>query len=190
MELCVADFDSIYREYQPKIYRYLSSLCGEINAQDLTQSVFLKVSKSLDQFRGESSLATWIYRIATNTFNDHMGLMQVRQQQSELSFDENGSADDFTDGDVSGIDAEYIRQEMNACIREIVAQIPDSYRTALTLSDLEELSNAEIANIMGISIDTVKIRLHRGRTFLRRAMECQCSLYHDERNEFMCDRKK
>jgi RNA polymerase sigma factor (sigma-70 family) len=65
------DIDSIYREFQPKIYRYLSRLSGQTDATDLTQEVFLKVSQALDTFRGESSLATWIYRIATNTAYDH-----------------------------------------------------------------------------------------------------------------------
>lgn len=66
------DFDGIYREFQPRIHRYLCRLCGEADVQDLTQATFLKVSQSLDGFRGESSLATWIYRIATNTARNHI----------------------------------------------------------------------------------------------------------------------
>lgn len=55
------DFSTVYKEYQPKIQRYLTHFSGEADAADLTQAVFLKVSRSLDSFRGESSLATWIY---------------------------------------------------------------------------------------------------------------------------------
>jgi len=65
------DFASIYQDFQPKIFRYLCRLSGEADAEDLTQTVFTKVSRSLGTFRGESSLATWIYRIATNTAHDH-----------------------------------------------------------------------------------------------------------------------
>jgi RNA polymerase sigma-70 factor (ECF subfamily) len=181
-------FDRIYREFQPKIYRYLCNLSGESEALDLTQTVFLKVSRSLDDFRGESSLATWIYRIATNTAHDHASSALAKQREAEQLFDEEGSLDDLHDPDTPATDREYIRQEMNACIRGLVDQLPENYRTVLLLSDYEELSNQEIAETLGISLDTVKIRLHRGRTHLRRSLECSCSFYHDERNQLMCDK--
>lgn len=183
------DFDSIYKEFQPKIYRYLSNLINESEASDLTQTVFLKVSKSLESFRGESSLSTWIYRIATNVAHDHASSSLAQQKRSEQLLDEDASIDDFPDQSEQGTDREYIRREMNACIRGVVEQLPENYRTVLLLSEFEELANSEIAEILHISIDTVKVRLHRGRTALRKAMESQCSLYHDERNELMCDRK-
>lgn len=183
------DFDGIYREFQPRIQRYLCNLCGEADAPDLTQAVFLKVSRSLDSFRGDSSLATWIYRIATNTAHDHAASSLARQKGAELLFDDDNSVDDLPDAALSGTDREYIRREMNACIRGVVDKLPENYRTVLLLSEFEELGNAEIAAILGISLDTVKIRLHRGRAALRKAMEGQCTFYHDERSELMCDRK-
>ncbi|KAF0215938.1 MAG: RNA polymerase sigma-70 factor ECF [Geobacteraceae bacterium] len=183
------DFASIYQEFQPKIYRYLCHLAGEADAPDLTQAVFLKVSRSLDGFRGESSLATWIYRIATNTAHDHALSSLAKQRGAEVLSDDTGSVDDLPDPDFTGADREYIRREMNACIRGVIDQLPENYRTVLLLSEFEEFTNPEIAEILGLSLDTVKIRLHRARTGLRKAMECQCSLYHDERSELMCDRK-
>jgi RNA polymerase sigma-70 factor (ECF subfamily) len=183
------DFAAVYQEYQPKIERYLSHFSGEAEAADLTQTVFLKVSRSLDGFRGESSFSTWIYRIATNTAHDHAALSLTKQQGAEQSFDDDGSVDDLPDAGFPGTDREYIRREMSACIRGVVDQLPENYRTVLLLGEFEELSNAEIAQILDISLDTVKIRLHRGRTALRKAMEGQCSFYHDERSELMCDRK-
>lgn len=183
------DFDSIYSEFQPKIQRYLANLIGEDNALDVAQAVFLKISRSLEYFREESSLSTWIYRIATNAAHDHAVSSLARQQGSEQLFDDAESIDDLPDADFPGTDREYIRREMNACIRGVVDRLPENYRTVLLLSDFEELTNPEIAEILGISVDTVKIRLHRGRTALRKALDSQCSLYHDERNELMCDRK-
>ena len=183
------DFSTIYQEYQPKIQRYLANLSGEAESSDLTQTVFLKVSRSLDDFRGESSLATWIYRIATNTALDHFGSSLAKQKGSEQLFDEDGSIDDVPDSSCQGADREYIRREMTACIRGLVDKLPENYRTVLLLSEFEEITNPEIAVILDISLDTVKIRLHRARTVLRKAMECQCNLYHDDRSELMCDRK-
>lgn len=183
------DFDDIYQEFQPKIYRYLSNLINESEASDLTQTVFLKVSKSLESFRGESSHSTWIYRIATNTAHDHASSSLAQQKRSEQLLDEDASIDDFPDRSEQGTDNEYIRREMNACVRRVVDQLPENYRAVLLLSEFEELTNSEIAEVLNINIDTVKIRLHRGRTALRKAMESQCDLYHDERNELMCERK-
>lgn len=182
-------FADIYQEFHPRIHRYLRNQCGEADATDLTQAVFLKVSQALGDFRNESSLATWIYRIATNTAHDHAVSSLSRQRGNEQPVDENSSLDDFPDYTAPGTEREYIRREMNNCIRGVAEQLPETYRTVLLLSELEELSNGEIADILGININTVKIRLHRGRTELREAMTCQCSLYHDERNELMCDRK-
>lgn len=183
------DFDSIYQEFRPKIQRYLSNLTGETDAPDLTQTVFLKVNQSMNGFRGDSSLATWIFRIATNTAHDHASSSLVRQKVAEQLLDDDGSVDDFPDAGFIGTDREYIRREMTACIRGVVDQLPENYRSVLLLGEFEELSNAEIAAILDISLDTVKIRLHRARTALRKAMETQCNFYHDERSELMCDRK-
>ena len=183
------NFDTLYQEFQPRIQRYLSRLVGTAEAADLTQTVFLKVSRGLDDFRGESSLATWIYRIATNTAHDHLALAQTKQQSAEKALDEDETIDDFPADDRADSDREYIRREMNACVRGIAEQLPENYRSVLLLADLEEFTNAEIAEILGLSLDTVKIRLHRGRAALRKALETACDFYHDEQSELRCDRK-
>lgn len=183
------DFQSIYLEFQPRILRYLGNLVSQDAAPDLTQAVFLKVSQSLDRLRDESYLAAWLYRIATNVARDHADSPLARQKGSELLLDDDSSLDDFPDKEREGTESEYIRQEMNACIRGIVDELPENYRTPLMLSDFEELSNTEIAEVLDLSVETVKIRLHRARTALRKAMTCKCDLYHDDRNELMCDRK-
>jgi RNA polymerase sigma-70 factor, ECF subfamily len=183
------DFETIYREYRPRIYRYLSHLTTEADAPDLTQAVFLKVSRSLDSFRGESSLSTWIYRIATNTAHDFGESALVRQREAELLVDDARELDEMATSIDPSAESQCIRREMNDCIQGMVQEIPESYRDVVMLSDFGELSNAEIAGVLGISLDTVKIRLHRGRKVLRGAMQCKCDIYHDESNELVCDRK-
>jgi len=183
------DFEKIYQEYRPRIYRYLSHLTSEVDAPDLTQAVFLKVSTSLENFRGESSLATWIYRIATNTAHDFTQSSLARQREAEYLPEDSASLDEMAHSDQPDAEKQYLRSEMNDCISGLVRKMPENYREVVMLSDLGELSNAEIAEVLGISVDTVKIRLHRGRKLLRGTMQGQCDLYHDERNELMCDRK-
>ncbi len=187
------EFSTIYAEYRPKIVGYLRRLVGDVDAEDAAQEVFVKVSRSLDSFRGDSSLATWIYRIATNTALDHL---RKPVEQAKRQF--NGSSIDDSTGDTNSVvlmdtgplvDTLLIRKDMNECIRGMVNDLPENYRTVLVLGDLEGFTNAEIADLLGLSLDTIKIRLHRGRQQLRKAMDQACHLYHDERNELSCDRK-
>ncbi|MFQ5652691.1 MAG: RNA polymerase sigma factor [bacterium] len=192
------EFDTIYETFRPGITRYLARLVGEDEAEDLTQEVFVKVNQSLKGFRGESRLSTWIYRIATNAALDRLRSASFRRTRQSRSFD-GASAQDKTaieDKDVWRdekpllADQQLIRKEMNACIRDFVDRLPENYKTVLVLSELEDLKNREIAQILGITIDTVKIRLHRARTKLKKELETHCSFYRDERNEFACDLKR
>jgi RNA polymerase sigma-70 factor (ECF subfamily) len=183
------DISTIYNEYHPKIVRYLTRLVGELEAEDTAQEVFVKINRSLDSFRGESSLSTWIYRIATNAAMDHL-----RKSSSRLvrpaEDDDLAGEEDAGPVDTSPLhDTQLIRKDMNDCIRGIVDSLPDDYRTVLVLSELEGLTNAEITEVLGISLDTAKIRLHRAKTKLRKELEIHCTFYRDERNELSCDRK-
>ncbi len=180
------DFSTIYSEYYPKIVRYLKRLVGELEAEDTAQEVFVKINRSLESFRGESSLSTWIYRIATNMAMDHLRKPSSRilQPVEECDEEDAGPVDTAPQHDTL-----LVRKDMNACIRGIVDSLPEDYRTVLVLSEFEGLPNAEIAEVLGISLDTTKIRLHRARTKLRKALETHCNFYRDERNELSCDPK-
>jgi len=177
------DFESIHREYRARIRRYLRHLAGEAEADDLTQAVFVKVSAALPGFRGESSLATWIYRIATNVARDHA------RKSGGWDNTDIDAAENLPDTGREEVDRAYIRREMSSCVRDLVEELPENYRATLLLSDFGELPNAAIAEILGLSLDTVKIRLHRARAKLRAILECHCIFYRDDGNELMCDRK-
>ncbi|HTN71567.1 MAG TPA: sigma-70 family RNA polymerase sigma factor, partial [Methylomirabilota bacterium] len=158
--------------------------------EDTAQEVFVKISRSLDSFRGESSLSTWIYRIATNTAMDH--LRRLSLERSTRPLEDNDLPRDEDTGPIDNSpshDTLLIRKEMSDCIRGIVDCLPGDFRTVLVLSEFESLTDAEIADVLGISLETGKIRLHRARTKLRKELEAQCNFYRDERNELSCDRK-
>lgn len=178
------DFPTVYREFHQKVHRYLTRLVGPTDADDLTQDVFAKVSQALPQFRGESSLSTWIYRIATNTAYDRLRNRSGRGTR-EASLDDHAAVED----QAPGIEQSLVRREMNDCISGFVAQLPASYRSVLILSEQEELTNQEIADALGLSLDTVKIRLHRARARLRKDLGGGCDFYRDDRNEFACHPK-
>lgn len=175
-------FDAVYRQFQPKLARYLTHLLGEVEAEDVLQGVMLRVSQALPDFRGDSSLQTWLYRIATNAARDQLRTRRSKAAQTALADDEQPTGPELTQS--------YIRHEMSACVRELIDQLPQSYRWVLLLSDYEDLSNPEIAAILGLTVDTVKIRLHRARARLRQKMECACHFYQDREIGLMCDRRQ
>ena len=186
-------FEEIYTAFYPKILRYMDRLAGH-DAEDATQEVFLKVNAALPGFRGKSSLSTWIYRIATNTAMDHLRKSSTRVTAHKPSFPPEGDCPDDNGGmdgeDIApALDSQLVRKEMNECIRGIVDGLPENYRAVLALSEVEEFTNAEISQILGISLDVVKIRLHRARARLKKDLEANCNFYRDERNELACDRK-
>jgi len=180
-------FQSVHDRFRPRVLRYLSRLVGEAEADDLTQSVMLKVSEALPGFRGDSSVSTWIYRIATNAALDRLR-RKTNQPLSETEA-ESGEGDGLPGAQTPSVEKTAIRGEMNECIREFIEHLPENYKTVMVLSELEGFKNAEIASILGISLDTVKIRLHRARDKLRKELESGCSFYRDDCDELACDRK-
>ncbi|UCG56727.1 MAG: sigma-70 family RNA polymerase sigma factor [Phycisphaerales bacterium] len=189
------DFDAVYDEFYTRISRYLKQLVGEREAEDLTQEVFIKVNKGLSDFKGQSKLSTWIYRVATNTALDRMRSSSFQRDRQRIRLENPGDASEGKGEDVcvdeKGLSAEReaIRKEMTECIRSFVGRLPENYRTVLALSELKDLKNHEIAEILGVSLDTVKIRLHRARVRLKEEFEGGCSFYHDEDGQLACDRK-
>jgi RNA polymerase sigma-70 factor (ECF subfamily) len=183
------EFQEIFYTYQPKIQRYLTRFVGENEAEDLTQEVFVKVGQGLKNFRGESQLSTWIYKIAHNTALDKLRSPYFKNKSTEtISESELEAEDQDTSGKKPLTDQKTIRKEMNACIRDFIEKLPQNYRSVMVLSEVE--GNKEIAEILGISLDTVKIRLHRAKAKLKKELQNHCDFYRDEQNEFACDKKK
>ncbi len=178
------DFQHVYGEFHAKIRRYLDRLVGPADAEDVTQETFANVSQGLPRFREDSSLSTWIYRIATNAAYDRLRTRSSRGSR-DVPIDEHPAVEDKG----PRADQRLARREMNDCIDEYVAGLPASYRSVVILSEHEGLTNKEIADALGVTLDTVKIRLHRARARLRKELGEGCDFYRDDRNEFACDPK-
>lgn len=172
-------------------------LVGNQEAEDLTQEVFVKVSKALPAFRNESQLSTWMYRIATNTAIDRMRNPSFQQETAQEPEVCSLRAGGITAGGENAsllqktfsLEDQVIHEEMNACIRGVIQHLPENYRTVVILSELEGLKNKEIAEILEVSLDVVKARLHRGKTRLKKELLQHCNFSWDERNELICDPK-
>jgi RNA polymerase sigma-70 factor (ECF subfamily) len=192
------EFREIYDTFQPRILRYLTRMLGSQEAEDLTQEVFVKVNQALESYRGEAQLSTWIYRIATNAALDRQRSASFRQAiqeafpQSCTDTTELESADQdvWTGQKPPSVELQIVREEMDECIANFIKELPESYRTVLVLSELEGLRNNEIADILGVTLGTVKIRLHRAKEKLKEKLSTGCEFYWVENNEFVPNLRK
>ena len=185
--MTAVDFKSLHDQFRPRVLRYVTRLVGEAEAEDVTQTVMLKVSESLPGFRGDSSLSTWIYRVATNAATD-----RLRQKAAQPPVDAGMELDEDhvpPAAQSPSVESSVVREEMSACVAEFVGRLSENYRAVMVLSELEGFKNDEIAAILGLTLDTVKIRLHRAREKLRKELQAGCSFYRDESDELACDRK-
>ena len=196
MDTPMSDFQKVHDEFYDKIRFYLGRLVGETEGEDLTQEVFVKVNRNLAGFEGKSSLSTWIYRIATNAALDMLRSKAHRQGKRTSSLGDTDPNADMPEQNAVvdrrslSADREAIRTEMTECIREFVGRLPQDYQTVIVLSEIKELKNQEIADILDVSLDTVKIRLHRARARLKKEFESGCEFYRDEENRLACDRRR
>lgn len=197
MDASEADFQEIYVAFQPKILRYMARMVGENEAEDLTQEVFIKISSSLEIFRGEASLSTWIYRIATNSARDKLrnssfqrATLNSPDQLSSTCDPEIADKNVWTGEKTPLIEHQIFRKEMNDCIQGFIEKLPEDYRTVLILNEFEGLKNKEMAEILEISLAAVKIRLHRAREKLKNELRANCDSYWVENNEFLPELKR
>jgi RNA polymerase sigma-70 factor (ECF subfamily) len=188
-------FEDIYDKFHEKVAGYLERMVGKDESEDLTQEVFIKIDKGLKEFKGESTLSTWIYRISTNTALDRVRSRSFQKNTHKVNINESDKELNDEGGSIHieqtslSAEREAVRNEMNECIREFVDRLPIDYRTVIILSEMKDLKNREIADILGISLDTAKIRLHRARVRLKAEFEAGCDFYHDEDGKLACDRK-
>jgi RNA polymerase sigma-70 factor (ECF subfamily) len=187
------DFQSIYASYHPRIFRYLTRLVGQSEAEDLTQEVFLRVNRGLPDFKGDAKLSTWIYRIATNVATDRIRSRSSQESRSgkAVPLDEelNDEGVDLSGDKKPSLEKQAMREEMSACVQDYINSLPESYRVPVTLSEIGGLTNKEIAEALGLSMETVKIRLHRGRAKLKEKLESGCNFERDEEDILVCDPK-
>jgi len=177
-------FEDVAQELSGPLRRYLERLVGNRGtADDLLQDTLLKIARALPEFEGRSSVKTWAFTIATRVATDHFRRPHSRAQMIEI--DETAPAQVLD----AEIDQRLVIDEMSSCVRGVIDTLPEDYRTALVLHDLEGHTAAQVAEIAGCSLATAKIRIHRSRRRLKEALNEECNFYRDDENVFRCDRK-
>jgi RNA polymerase sigma-70 factor, ECF subfamily len=177
-------FDAVARELASSILHFLERYVGNRDvAEDLLQETLIRMSKGLPSFAGRSSVKTWAFSIASRVAADYL-----RDPERRTSIVPLDAIEEPVDPS-RAIDERIVVDEMNTCIRGVIDSLPESYRSALILHDLEGLSAEQTSEICECSLATAKVRIHRARNRLKEALARQCEFYRDEESVLRCDRK-
>lgn len=168
--------ETVFRDYAPRIFHIARRMLGnDADAEDVAQDVLLQVIRKLDTFRGESALGTWLHRVTVNAALAH------RQKRANRQKRETGDAvDELLDADLRSSgpmqrwntppDEPVLAAEQAALIEDAITRLPAPFRDVYVLADVEGMPNAEIADLLGLSVPAVKSRLHRARLRMRDAL--------------------
>jgi RNA polymerase sigma-70 factor (ECF subfamily) len=186
-------FEKIFTDYERPLYNFVLRMVRDAQtAEDLTQDIFIKIYQNLTGFLGNSSVSTWVYKIATNAYLDYIRSSGYKKNtlSEYIEEGENGKWDHGDHEKILAIDEQIIKSEMNICIQRFLDDLPEDYRTVIVLHDLQDLKNREVAKILDCSLETVKIRLHRARKKFRKILADNCEFYRDTNDILSCLKKE
>lgn len=177
----VEAFDDFVENFRTRVFQYSYLMCGHReDAEEVAQDTLLKVFENFGSLREPEKVRSWLFRIAKNAC-----LMKRRRSifapEHEISLEryahdpgpDGGQYGREIAGDRELPDAELYRQEMTTSLTRAIEQLPPNYRAIILLRDIEQLSTDEAAEILDVSVDVVKQRLHRARLLLKKILDLQ-----------------
>ena len=166
-----ATLEHIWHEFAVKLGQFIRARVSDpATAEDILQDVFVKIQKQLGQLRDLAKLEGWIYLIARNAIIDH-----YRTRKETVEVPETLPAEpDANDGEI---------QELKASFRRMIYSLPDPYREAVILTELDGLTQQELATRLGISLSGAKSRVQRGRAQLKQMLDECCTFEFDRRGK-------
>ena len=164
-------FERFVEHFRSKIFHYSVTMCGRAeDAEEVAQETLLKVFQNFDQLREPEHVRAWVFRIAKNAC-----LMQRRKSvfapERELSVEELPPASEIADTACAPED-ELQRAEVRAVLHQVIGELPAPYRCVVLLRDIEQLSTEETAQILDLTVEAVKTRLHRARAAMKEKLDC------------------
>jgi RNA polymerase sigma-70 factor, ECF subfamily len=167
--------ERVWQEYQSSLRTFIKSrISNDTAIDDIFQNVFLKIHTGLDSLKDETKLKSWIYQIARNAIIDYF-----RSQKPTIDIAE-WLPQPETDP------SEKVTQELSECLRPMIQQLPEHYREAVILSELQGLTQQEVAKVQGTSLSCAKSRVQRGRALLKNMLDECCRLEFDHSGR-LCD---
>ena len=162
--------ETIWNEFAERLGQFIRSRVSDrATADDIRQDVFLKVQKRLSQLDDPSKLQSWVYLIARNAIIDHY---RAKKQTTEIPDSLPAEEDQNNDPEIDGL---------KSAFRRMVYSLPDPYRDAIVLTELEGLTQKQLAERLGISLSGAKSRVQRGRALLKKNLLDCCKLEFDRR---------
>jgi RNA polymerase sigma-70 factor (ECF subfamily) len=167
--------EQVFQDYAPRVYHLARRILGnDADAEDVTQDVLLQVLRKLDTFRGEAAFPTWLHRVTVNAALVHRRKRAAREGRQvrdplEHFLEDGHHAAPVRPWSVQP-DQQALERETQELIEAAIVELPETYRDVYVLADVEGLPNAEIAEILGLSLSAVKSRLHRARLLMREAL--------------------
>jgi RNA polymerase sigma-70 factor (ECF subfamily) len=190
-EALAPDLGAQLAEYRPLIRRHLLAMVHESEAaEDLTQETYGRALAQVESLRDPKAGLAWLYRIATNTALDRFR----RKAPSTVPLDglvvgEVEAAAAQERPGISLIEEALERSEMSECIQSYLQGLGDDYRVAILLHDVHGLTNPQVAAVVGCSLPTAKIRVHRAHERLRDTLRGACDFHFDDRGVLVCGKK-
>jgi RNA polymerase sigma-70 factor (ECF subfamily) len=187
----VEAFEQLIFDYQKKAYNIALRIMGnQEDAKDMCQEAFIRIFKSIEGFKEQSSFSTWMYRIVTNVCLDEI---RRKKKNDTVSLDntfetQNGEVHFETASDEDTPEEAFIRTEKRRIILKEINSLSEEYKTAIVLRDIQGFSYEEIANILCCSIGTVKSRINRGRNILKNRLKTALEL-SGQSNVYIAERR-
>ena len=170
--------ENIWHEYHMKLATFIRSKVAEDVVDDLLQDVFMKIHTRIDSLKEDTKLESWLYQITRNTVIDY-----YRSKRPT------GDLPDWIEQPQS--DEEYtIRKELSSCLEPMVKELPDKYREAVQLSELENRTQKEVAELENISLSGAKSRVQRGRALLKTMLHDCCQIEINQNNQLVSYERK
>lgn len=168
--------ERLVERFGDRVYRLAMRITGSReDAEEAAQDALWTAARKIGMFKGESAFGSWIYRITANAA--YQKLRTRRQKSAEIgiddvlpSLDDDGRHFEPMDDWSNRVDAQALQGELRRVLQEAIDGLPDEYRTALVMHDVEGLSNPDIAETLGISLPAVKSRVHRSRLYVRKKL--------------------
>jgi len=162
--------EQVWQEYHHKLLAFIRSRVGDVSiADDILQDVFIRIHSRIDTLKDTSKLQSWIYQIARNAVIDH-----YRARKSTEGLPESVSLPETDPGDGPP-------EDIDSCVQSMIRQLPDHYREAVMLSEIEGLTQKEVAERQGVSVSGAKTRVQRGRARMKEMLLDCCRFEFDRR---------
>jgi RNA polymerase sigma-70 factor (ECF subfamily) len=160
-------FEDVVEEYSDLVFNLTYRILGNhADAEDAAQDTFMAAYRNFGRFRGDSKVSTWLYRIATNA-----ALMRLRKDRNQRRLTQTGYDEMQLTSPTDGPEKLALNGELRQYLEDGLARLAPNLKTAVVLRDVQGLSNEEAAEVVGVSVSSLKARLHRGRVLLRQYLQ-------------------